>query len=93
MRIIQIAALENGAHRNQTGNFSTIPAGWAVVPDGMLCENFPFGEVEAAEVEGVTVVTSWSPLPLPEDPGPELEPEEVTTADMAAAIMEGVNEV
>lgn len=30
MRIIEIVALENGAHRNQTGSFSTqtIPNGW-----------------------------------------------------------------
>ena len=32
MTIIELAALENGAHRNQTGDFSAIPDGWAVIP-------------------------------------------------------------
>ena len=31
MTIIELAALENGAHRNQTGDFAAIPEGWAVV--------------------------------------------------------------
>ena len=31
MLIIEIAAT-NGAHRNQTGNFSAVPDGWAIVP-------------------------------------------------------------
>ena len=35
MRIVEIAALENGAHRNQTGAFSEIPEGWAVIPEDM----------------------------------------------------------
>lgn len=34
MTIIEIAALENGAHRNQTGTFAAIPDGWAVIPEG-----------------------------------------------------------
>ena len=47
MRIIEIAALDNGAHRNQTGTFSTIPSGWAVIPDSMETPNFPFGEARS----------------------------------------------
>lgn len=43
MKIIEINALSNGAHRNQVGFFTTIPQGWAVIPDGMtLPETFPF---------------------------------------------------
>ena len=42
MRIVEIAALENGAHRNQTGAFSEIPEGWAVIPEDMaLPDTFP----------------------------------------------------
>lgn len=94
MTIIEIVALENGAHRNQTGTFSAIPDGWAVVPDNMVCENFPFGEVTAEEVDGVMTLTSWTPGEVPEpEPEPEAPETEVTTADLAAAIMEGVNEV
>lgn len=46
MNLIEIKALDNGAHRNQNGGLSTVPEGWAVVPEGMFCKNFPFGEVE-----------------------------------------------
>lgn len=43
MRIIEIAALENGAHRNQSGFAGDVPAGWAAIPDGMeVPETFPF---------------------------------------------------
>ena len=72
MKIIEIDALENGAHRNQTGNMCTIPDGWAVIPDGMETENFPFGEVRVEEINGVMTVTSWAPGTIPgPDPGQE----------------------
>ena len=66
MRIVEILALENGAHRNQTviGEI-TPPDGWAVIPDDMVCENFPFGEVAAEEIDGVMTVTSWTPGIIP----------------------------
>ena len=66
MRIIEIKALENGGHRNQTGEFKVIPEGWAVVPDGMDTPNFPFGSVEAEEIDGVMTVTKWEAGELPE---------------------------
>lgn len=70
MRLVEIAALENGAHRNQTIDIPTvIPTGWAVIPDGMETENFPFGEVTAEETGGVMTVTNWTPGTIPE-PGP-----------------------
>lgn len=92
MRIIEIAPLDNGAHRNQSGGLSVVPDGWAVVPADMECENFPFGEVEAAEVNGVMTVTKWTPGVMPE-PEPEPEPEAETSVwdELAAAYMEGVN--
>lgn len=65
MRIIEIAALENGAHRNQTGNLSSVPDGWAVIPDDLLLENFPFGDVTAEEINGVMTVTGWQPKEIP----------------------------
>ena len=43
MKIIEITALENGAHRNQTGIFETIPDGFAVIPEDMeIPATFPF---------------------------------------------------
>lgn len=74
MKIIEIKALENGAHRNQTGDFSTIPEGWAVIPDNMETQNFPFGEVTAKEIDGIMTVTRWSAGVIPE-PEPTQEPE------------------
>jgi len=66
MQIIEIKSLDNGAHRNQKSNsLKTVPAGWAVVPDTLVCENFPFGEVTADD-STPPVVTEWTPLPIPE---------------------------
>lgn len=78
MKIIEITAISNGAHRNQTGNFSAIPDGWAVIPNSMTTENFPFGEVVAEEIDGVMTVTKWTPGEIPEpEPEPEQEPTEL----------------
>ena len=75
MKIIEIIALENGAHRNnESGSIKTVPDGWAVIPEDMECENFPFGEVEAEEVGGVMTVTKWTAGEMPEVPTPEEEP-------------------
>ena len=89
MRIVEIKALDNGAHNNQTidGVFTVIPDGYAVIPDDMECENFPFGEVKAEEIDGVMTVTEWMPGVIPEpEPIPELEP----TAEELLDILLGV---
>ncbi len=75
MRIIEIIALSNGAHKNQSGDFASIPEGWAVIPDDMETPNFPYGEVEVAEVDGVMTVTKWTAGVIPEpEPTHESEP-------------------
>lgn len=66
MRIVEIQALPNGAHRNQTGTFKTIPNGFAVIPDDMETPNFPFGEVTVKEIDGVMTVTKWVAGTIPE---------------------------
>ena len=78
MIMIEIAPLSNGAHRNQTGTFSTIPDGWAVIPDGMETPNFPFGEVTVDETQTPPVVTGWAvgTIPEPETPSPAKQREE-----------------
>lgn len=90
MKIIEIAELENGAHRNQTGDISTAPNGWAVVPEEMTLENFPFGDVTAEEVDGVMTVTGWTPGTIPEpDPEPDTPTElEQLRADVDYIAME-----
>lgn len=69
MRIIEIEPLSNGGHRNQTGEFNTIPDGWAVIPDGMEVNNFPFGNIETEVIDEVATVTKWEAIeiPKPED--------------------------
>lgn len=78
MKIIEIAPLENGAHRNQNGGMSVVPSGWAVIPDDMVCDNFPFGVVEVAEIDGVMTVTKWTAGTMPEpEPIPEPAPSQL----------------
>ena len=77
MQIIEIAALENGAHRNQTGEFTFIPFGWAVVPDALVMENFPFGEAVAENINGVPTITGWTPGIVPDVVEPVAEPTEL----------------
>jgi hypothetical protein len=88
MTFIEIKALENGAHRNQTGGLSFPPEGWAVIPEGMECGNFPFGTVQVEVIDGVPTVVKWTPGEMPEpEPIPEPEP----TADELMDILLGVN--
>lgn len=73
MTIIEIAKLENGAHNNQTIYSGQIPVpdGWCLVPNSMLpLENYPFGDVEVEEIDGIMTLTKWTPLPIPEPPPP-----------------------
>ena len=93
MRIIEITALSNGAHRNQTFHGMLPPTGWAVVPDGMPTPNFPFGDITAEEINGVMTVTSWTPGVMPEpEPIPE-QTEDDVWAELDAAYQEGVDSI
>lgn len=71
LRIVEIEALSDGLHRSQTYHGEVI-GGYALIPEDMETPNFPFGEVEAAEVDGVMTVTKWTagevPEPDPVDP-------------------------
>lgn len=90
MKIIEITALDNGAHRNQSGTFTTVPTGWAVIPDDMVCENFPFGTVTCEVIDGVPTVITWVPGEIPEpEPEPEVE-NEPSVNDVLNALL-GVN--
>lgn len=73
MHIIEIYALPNCAHRNQDGFIGDVPAGWAVIPDGMELQNFPFGDLTVDETQTPPVMTSWTPLPVPDDPTSETD--------------------
>lgn len=63
MRIIEIAALDNGAHRNQNGGMSVVPEGWAVIPETMtIPATFPFVNITVKD----GVVTSMTAGIVPE---------------------------
>ena len=90
MKIIEIEALENGAHRNQTsiGSDIPIPEGWVIIPEEIeIPDTFPFVDIEVED----GVITSMTAGVVP-----DVEPDE-DEGDMwdelAEAIREGVNEV
>lgn len=89
MKIIEIKALENGGHRNLIGDNLPLPEGWAVIPDDMKTENFPFGEVTAEKINGIMTVTKWVAGTIPESN----EPEPITTDERLAALEAAVLEL
>lgn len=98
MRIIEINALDNGAHNNQTINgVIPVPEGWAVIPDDMtIPDTFPFVNITVADSdeESVPFVTSMTAGEVPE-PEPEPEPVEEPTVwdELDEAYREGVDSV
>ena len=75
MRIIEITALDNGAHRNQDGVFVAIPEGWAVIPSTMAVPaTFPF--VNITVKNGVVTSMTARTMPEPEQPTPAKQREE-----------------
>lgn len=96
MQIINLKQNDDGSHENQTLH-GALPEGWAIIPPGMVCENFPFGDVSAEEIDGVLTVISWTPLPMPELEEAETDaPDESTESvwnELDAAYREGVDSV
>ena len=93
MRIIEITALDNGAHRNQTSSsLRTVPAGWAIIPDSIeIPETFPFVDIE---VDGQTVTSMTAgivPEPEPTPPAPPTQEERLSALEGAMLAMMGVN--
>ena len=96
MKIIEQISLPNGAHRNQiTSATIPVPSGWAVIPENIETPNFPFGEVEAEEINGVMTVTRWTAGKIP-DPAPDPQPtlsERVTNLEANKAEQTDVDEL
>ncbi len=76
MTIIEIQALPNGAHRNQTVSGAVVvPDGWAVIPADMaIPRTFPFVDLAVEENQVVSMTARVVPEPEPE---PEPEPTEM----------------
>lgn len=95
MYMIEITALDNGAHRNQSYS-GVLPDGWALLPmNPAELENFPFGHIAVDYSGAQPVVTEWFAGTMPEEPE-DVEPpaEELTVWDeLDAAYQEGVNSI
>lgn len=88
MQMLEMVALDNGAHNNQTYH-GDLPEGWAIIPEDMELDNFPFGDVTAEEIDSIMTVTGWTPGAIP---GPSPEPDPEPTADEILNVMLGVTE-
>lgn len=80
---IKIEKNPDGSHAYQIGG--ELQYGWAIIPNDMVFENFPFGEVTTDEIDGVMTVTSWTPGTIPE---PEQETEPTTEEKIASVEQE-----
>lgn len=90
MKIIEIVALNNGAHRNQNSIYASVPEGWAVIPEAMETPNFPFGNITTEEIDGVMTVTKWEAIEAPADIITPSEIERLRADVDYIAIMTGV---
>lgn len=103
MTIIELAPLENGAHRNQSVSGKiTPPEGWAVIPAGMeLPATFPFVDVETDEAGQITSITAnqeaydaaMAAIPEPAPETPDSDVWEALDAAYQQGYEEGVNNV
>lgn len=93
MKIIQITALPNGAHDNQTINgVIPVPEGWAVIPEDMtIPDTFPF--VNITVKDGVVTSMTAGTVPEQEEPAPTqldiLEAQVVYTAMITDTLIMG----
>lgn len=97
MKLVKIKPFENGAHDNCGYSHAVaVSDGWAVISPEVgtpkTLENFPFGNFEVEEIDGVLYMKkdSWTPLPMPE-PAPEPEDDPSVWDELDAAYQEGVN--
>ena len=94
MNIIEIAALPNGAHRNQNGGVSVIPPGWAVIPDNIVVpDTFPFVDIEVKDGLVVAMTAGIVPeqKPIKEEPTQldRIEAQVIYTAMITDTLLEG----
>lgn len=89
MIIVKISPASNGAHEWQSYH-GVVHDGWALCrEDASTLQNFPFGKVTAEEVDGVMVMTEWTPgeTPKPVEPAPTPTLDERVT-DLETALAE-----
>ena len=82
MKLIEVQAMDNGAHRNQTTTSTTIPTGWAEIPANVaIPETFPFVDLVVEGQRGVSMTDGVVP-----DPEPKPEPEPTETEQLRADV-------
>lgn len=84
MQIIEIAALSNGAHRNQTwhGPTEAIPEGYLAIPDDIeVPESYPFVDITVKKGKITKLTAREVPEPEP-TPAPEPTETERLRADV-----------
>ena len=92
MQMIEIAALENGAHNNQTYH-GFLPEGWAIIPDGLeIPDTFPFVDITVEDFEGRAVVATMEAGVVPE-PEVAVPAEGLTAEQQIAALTARVEEL
>lgn len=88
--IVEILPLANGAHRNQTGEFSEIPAGWIEVYTSLqevYATAAPFFDLEIENGVLVGIVARDKPeLPDPQPSEPTAEEKLRADVDYLAAL-------
>lgn len=92
MKIIEITALDNGAHRNQEGTFHIIPSGWARIPENItIPDTFPFVNIEVDEQVVTTMTAGIVPEPVPESASIPTQEERLSALEEAMLAMMGVS--
>ena len=87
MKIIEIEPLDNGAHRNQSGDMRTVSEGWAVIPaEVYIPDSFPF--VDIVVENGVVTAMTAREVPAPEPQPPTPKTAEERLADLENALCE-----
>ena len=103
MTIIEINALENGAHRSQTYH-GELPDGWSYIPKNVsIPDTFPFVHIDSMENrDGAPYVTAMSEnreawdAAMAEQEQPEEDPADDNSSvwdELDAAYQEGVDSV
>ena len=99
MLMIELAALENGAHRNQwTDGAITPPDGWAAVPEELEAKaagSLPYIllTVEEGEITGVAQGAVPTPTPAPEPEPDALTQTQLAVAELAETLLGGETSV
>ena len=87
MKIIEVSALPNGAHRNQRGGMFSVPSGWAIIPNHIsIPDTFPFVDITVEN----GIVTSMTARTVPE-PTPDPVQEPTVWDELDTAYQEGVS--